>query len=155
MKKILPILGWLPRYRRKDLAGDLTAGLTVAVMLVPQGMAYAMLAGLPPVVGLYAAVIPLFAYSLFGTSRQLAVGPVAMDSLLVATGVGAIAASGTTEYLLLATLLAGMVGVIQLILGVLRLGALVSFLSRPVISGFTSAAAIIIDRLFGVRGARG
>lgn len=152
----LPALSWLPSYDRRDLGGDLSAGLTVAVMLIPQGMAYAMLAGLPPIVGLYASVFPLLAYALLGTSRQLAVGPVAMVSLLVATGVGAIAPAGSAEYVALAIALAGMVGVLQLAMGVLRLGALVTFLSHPVVSGFTSAAAIIIglsqlEHLLGVR----
>jgi SulP family sulfate permease len=140
----IPAAQWLPRYDRSNLAGDVTAGLTVAVMLIPQGMAYAMLAGLPPIVGLYASIFPLFVYALFGTSRQLAVGPVAMMSLLTATGVGALAEQGTAEYVLLAVVLMGMVGVLQAALGVFRLGSLVSFLSHPVISGFTSAAALII-----------
>ncbi|RZO57782.1 MAG: solute carrier 26 family protein, partial [Sandaracinaceae bacterium] len=145
LTKWVPALGWLRGYdARRDLAGDVSAGLTVAVMLIPQGMAYAMLAGLPPVIGLYASVVPLLVYALLGTSRQLAVGPVAMVSLLVATGVGALAEAGSSEYVLLAVVLAGMVGVLQLAMGVFRLGKLVTFLSHPVISGFTSAAAIII-----------
>ena len=145
LTKWVPALGWMRGYdARRDLAGDVSAGLTVAVMLIPQGMAYAMLAGLPPVIGLYASVVPLLVYALLGTSRQLAVGPVAMVSLLVATGVGALAEAGSSEYVLLAVVLAGMVGVLQLAMGVLRLGKLVTFLSHPVISGFTSAAAIII-----------
>ncbi len=144
LSRFVPALTWVPAYDRTHLTGDIVAGLTVAVMLIPQGMAYAMLAGLPPIVGLYASVFPLLAYALFGTSRQLAVGPVAMDSLLVALGVGAIAEAGSAAYIALAVLLAGMVGVFQVSMGVLRLGRLVSFLSHPVISGFTSAAAIII-----------
>ncbi|HJL19741.1 MAG TPA: solute carrier family 26 protein [Sandaracinaceae bacterium LLY-WYZ-13_1] len=145
LRRWIPALDWLRGYdRKKDLPGDLTAGLTVAVMLIPQAMAYAMLAGLPPIVGLYASVFPLFIYALFGTSRQLAVGPVAMVSLLVATGVGAIAEPGSQAFIVYAVVVAGMVGVIQLAMGVFRLGALVSFLSHPVISGFTSAAALII-----------
>lgn len=144
ISRFLPILHWLPRYRRADLSGDITAGLTVAVMLVPQSMAYALLAGLPPVVGLYAALVPPALYALFGTSRQLAVGPVAMDSLLVAMGVGALAETGTDTYLAMAVLLGAMVGAIQLVLGLVRAGFLVNFLSRPVVSGFTSAAALII-----------
>lgn len=142
--RFLPILHWLPNYRRADLSGDVIAGLTVAVMLVPQSMAYALLAGLPPVVGLYAALVPPALYALFGTSRQLAVGPVAMDSLLVAMGVGALAESGSDTYLAMAILLAAMVGAIQLVLGLVRAGFLVNFLSKPVVSGFTSAAALII-----------
>lgn len=140
----LPSLSWIRNYDRKWLKGDLAAGLTVGIMLIPQGMAYALLAGLPPIYGLYAATLPLIIYALLGTSRQLAVGPVAMDSLLTATAVGALAAAGTGEYLELAILLALMVGVIQLIAGVARLGFLVDLLSRPIISGFTSAAALII-----------
>lgn len=135
---------WLDLVTRETLTADVSAGLTVAVMLVPQAMAYAMLAGLPPIVGLYASVVPLLAYALFGTSRQLAVGPVAMVSLLTATGVGAIAAHGTDAYLGAALILALMVGALQVAMGVFRLGYLVNFLSHPVLSGFTSAAALII-----------
>ncbi len=113
-------------------------------MLIPQGMAYAMIAGLPPVFGLYAALVPQFVYALLGTSRQLAVGPVAMDSLLVASGLGALALSSIDEYIAMAIFLALFMGGIQLAFGLLRMGFLVTFLSRPVISGFTSAAAIII-----------
>ncbi|MCO4768979.1 MAG: solute carrier family 26 protein [Deltaproteobacteria bacterium] len=135
---------WLADYSRATFSSDLSAGITVAVMLIPQAMAYAMLAGLPPVVGLYASVVPLLVYAFVGTSRQLAVGPVAMVSLLTATGVGAIAASGTEAYLAAAILLALMVGAVQMAMGFLRLGYLVNFLSHPVLSGFTSAAALII-----------
>lgn len=140
----LPITRWLPAMRREDISPDVIAGITVAVMLVPQAMAYALLAGLPPVVGLYAALVPPALYALFGTAPQLAVGPVAMDSLLVATTVGALATGGTADYLALATLLALLVGAIQLGLGLARAGFLVNFLSKPVVSGFTSAAALII-----------
>jgi SulP family sulfate permease len=147
MKKLaawIPLIGTLRGYERRDLRGDLQAGLTTAVMLVPQAMAYAMLAGLDPIIGLYASVVPVVLYALFGSSRQLAVGPVAMVSLLVATGVGGLAEPGSPEYLALAITLAGMVGLVQLAMGVLRLGALVRLLSHPVVSGFTSAAALII-----------
>lgn len=113
-------------------------------MLIPQGMAYAMIAGLPPVFGLYAALVPQIVYALMGTSRQLAVGPVAMDSLLVASGLGALALSGLEEYIAMALFLALFMGGIQLLFGLLKMGFLVNFLSKPVISGFTSAAAIII-----------
>src|SRR5690606_38250259 len=123
-----------------DLRGDVSAGLTVGIMLIPQGMAYAMLAGLPPIYGLYASLVPLILYAIFGTSRQLSVGPVAMVALMVATGVSSIAEPGTDEYIALAILLAFMIGVIQLIMGILRMGFLVNFLSHPVITGFTSAA---------------
>ena len=155
LKKYIPILDWLPRYKKSFLKGDISAGLTVGVMLVPQGMAYAMIAGLPPVYGLYAAIFPQIVYAIFGTSRQLAVGPVAMDSLLVAAGVSTIASVGSDEYIAIALMLALLMGAIQLLFGILRLGFLVDFLSKPVISGFTSAAALIIGfnqfkHLFGV-----
>lgn len=144
LKNNIPAFDWLTNYKKGDLKGDLSAGLTVGVMLIPQGMAYAMIAGLPPIYGLYASTIPLIIYALLGTSRQLAVGPVAMVSLLTATGIGAIAGGGTEMYILLAITLALFVGLIQFFLGVFRLGFLVNFLSHPVISGFTSAAALII-----------
>lgn len=144
LKSYFPAFDWITNYRRDDLKGDLSAGLTVGVMLIPQGMAYAMIAGLPPIYGLYASTIPLLIYALLGTSRQLAVGPVAMVSLLTAAGVGALAEGGTEAYLQMAILLALLVGGIQFLLGVFRLGFLVNFLSHPVISGFTSAAALII-----------
>ncbi|MEZ4899281.1 MAG: solute carrier family 26 protein [Saprospiraceae bacterium] len=141
---VLPVLDWLPKYQTSDLRGDLSAGLTVGVMLIPQGMAYAMLAGLPPIYGLYASTIPLLIYALFGTSRQLAVGPVAMVSLLTAAGVGLLAETGTEHFITLAIALSLFTGIMQFLLGVFRLGFLVNFLSYPVISGFTSAAALII-----------
>lgn len=144
IKQWIPAADWLPNYRKQDLTGDVVAGITVAMMLIPQAMSYAMLAGLPPYIGLYASVLPLIAYAFFGTSRQLAVGPVAMVALLVSSGVGAIAETGSSQYIALAILLALMVGVIQLAMGVFRLGFLTNFLSHPVISGFTSAAALII-----------
>lgn len=160
IKSILPILDWLPNYNKQHLKGDVNAGLTVGIMLIPQGMAYAMLAGLPPIYGLYAAIVPQLIYAIFGTSRQLGVGPVAMDSLLVAVTVSQFAQVESTQYINLAILLALMVGVIQILMGFLRLGALVNFLSHPVISGFTSAAAIIISAsqlkyLMGVDAVRG
>jgi sulfate permease, SulP family len=123
---------------------DLGAGLTVGAMLVPQGMAYALIAGVPPIYGLYASLVPLVAYALLGTSRQLAVGPVAMISLLVAAGIGPLASGDPQRYVELAVLLALMVGVLQLAMGLLRFGFLTSFLSLPVLAGFTSAAALII-----------
>lgn len=144
IKQYLPALEWLPNYKKEWLSGDLSAGLTVGVMLIPQGMAYAMIAGLPPINGLYASTLPLVLYALFGTSRQLAVGPVAMVSLLAAAGIGALNPSSPETYVLLAVTLAFLVGLFQLLMGIFRLGFLVNFLSHPVISGFTSAAAIII-----------
>lgn len=142
-KQYFPILEWLPKYNSTFFKGDLIAGLTVGVMLIPQGMAYAMLAGMPPIYGLYASIIPLILYAIFGTSRQLAVGPVAMVALLIAAGVGELV-TDPTEFIGLAILLALMVGLIQLLMGLFRLGFLVNFLSHPVIAGFTSAAALII-----------
>jgi SulP family sulfate permease len=141
---VFPIVGWLRGYQRADFGPDLVAGLTTAVMLVPQAMGYALLAGLPPIHGLYAAVAPLILYAVLGTSRHLAVGPVAMDSILVAGAVGAIAVIGTENYILVAAALGMMVGAIQAGLGFLRAGFLVNFLSRPVVAGFTAAAALII-----------
>ena len=140
----MPILEWLPQYKKSYLRGDLLAGLTVGIMLVPQGMAYGLLAGLPPIYGLYAGIIPLFLYAFFGTSRQLSVGPVALVSLLILSGIGAIAEQGTMEFVGLAITTALIAGAIQILLGTLRLGFLINFLSHPVISGFTSAAALII-----------
>ncbi|MCO4762766.1 MAG: solute carrier family 26 protein [Myxococcales bacterium] len=144
LRRTFPILGWLPNYDRSHLGGDVAAGLTTAVMLIPQAMAYAMLAGLPPVVGLYASMVPLVVYAALGTSRQLAVGPVAMVSLLVASGVGALAEPGSTDYVTLAVTTALTVGILQTVMGGAKLGFLVNFLSHPVVSGFTSAAALII-----------
>lgn len=144
MRRFFPFLDWLPNYKKSYFSKDLVAGLTVGIILIPQGMAYAMIAGLPPVYGLYASLLPIMVYVFLGTSRQLAVGPVAMDSLLVAAGLGALAITGVENYIAMAIFLSFMVGVIQLFLGLFRMGFLVNFLSRPVISGFTSAAAIII-----------
>jgi SulP family sulfate permease len=144
LKQYMPFLSWMVPYKKEFLAGDLSAGLTVGVMLIPQGMAYSMLAGLPPIYGLYASTIPLIIYALFGTSRQLAVGPSAMVALLTSTGVGALAVLGSSEFVAMAILLAMLVGIIQLAMGVFRLGFVVNFLSHPVIAGFTSAAAVII-----------
>lgn len=145
MQQWFPLWRQLQHYDLKtDLKGDLNAALIVAIMLIPQGMAYAMLAGLPPVMGLYASTVPLFIYALMGTSRQLAVGPVAMVSLLIFTGVSGLAEPGSAEYISYVILLALMTGVIQLLFGVLKLGGITKFISHAVISGFTSAAAIVI-----------
>ena len=143
-KSYIPILEWLPNYKKDWLKGDLGAGLTVGVMLIPQGLAYASIAGLPPVYGLYASIIPIIIYAIFGTSRQLAVGPVAMVSLLIATAIGSFEGLSASDYISYAILLAFLVGAFQFLLGVFRLGFLVNFLSHPVVSGFTSAAALII-----------
>lgn len=144
LKEFVPILSWLPGYSKADLQGDLGAGLTVGIMLIPQGMAYAMLAGLAPIHGLYAVTVPLILYAVFGTSRQLAVGPVAMVSLLTAAGIAGLSPASPEEYLMYALTLALLVGLIQFSMGALKLGFVVNFLSHPVINGFTSAAAIII-----------
>jgi SulP family sulfate permease len=144
MQKFIPLLQWLPKYQKENLSTDLIAGLTVGVILIPQGMAYAMIAGLPPVYGLYAALMPVLGYLFLGTSRQVSVGPVAMDSLLVAAGLGTLALTGVENYITMAIFLAFMVGSIQFLLGVFKMGFLVNFLSKPVISGFTSAAALVI-----------
>lgn len=144
IRQFLPILALAGTYGREKLVSDLIAGVIVAIMLVPQSMAYAGLAGLPPEVGLYASIVPLIVYGLLGTSRSLAVGPVAIVSLLVMSGISGLAEVGSTQYVQLALTLALLVGVIQFVMGVLRLGFLVNFLSHPVLSGFTSAAAIVI-----------
>jgi sulfate permease, SulP family len=154
-KKYIPILSWLPSYNKAALSGDLSAGLTVGVMLIPQGIAYAMIAGLPPIYGLYTAMTPQVIYAIFGTSRQLSVGPTAMDSLIVAAGITSIATVGPDNYIATAIMLAFLMGLMQLAFGVFKLGFLVNFLSKPVISGFTSAAAIIIGlnqlkHIFGI-----
>lgn len=141
--QFLPILNWLPNYDRRSLTSDGMAGLIVAIMLVPQGMAYALLAGLPPEVGLYASIVPLVFYGLLGSSRTLAVGPVAIVSLMVASTLGELGESGA-GYIAGAVLLAFLSGAILLGMGLARLGFIVNFLSHPVISGFSSAAALVI-----------
>ncbi len=140
----IPSLNWLRTYSKAQWRGDLPSGVTVGIMLIPQGMAYATIAGLPVVYGLYAALVPQIVYGFLGTSRHLAVGPVAMDSLLVAAGVGGLALAGTDRYIELALLLSFMIGLIQWAMGMLRMGFMVHFLSKPVIGGFTSAAALLI-----------
>ena len=144
IKKIIPILEWLPQYNTSLFKGDVLAGITVGIILIPQGIAYALIAGLPPIYGLYCALVPQVMYAIFGSSRQVAIGPVAMDSLIVATGVSTLALAGSDSYISIAILLALMVGAIQFIMGVFRLGFIVNFLSKPVITGFSSAIAIII-----------
>ncbi|MFN5790222.1 MAG: SulP family inorganic anion transporter, partial [Bacteroidota bacterium] len=144
LKTFFPILELLESYSKDDFKKDVYAGLIVGIILVPQGMAYAMLAGLPPIHGLYAVTIPLLVYAILGTSRQLAVGPVAMDSILTASAIQAYAVLGSHAYVETALTLALLVGIIQFLMGVFRMGFLVNFLSQPVISGFTSAAALII-----------
>ncbi len=142
--KYLPILDWAPKYTSKILVNDLLVAVIVTIMLIPQSLAYATLAGLPPEVGLYASIAPLIVYAIFGTSRALAVGPVAVASLMTATAIAPFAAQGSPEYLGAAVALALISGFLLIILGVLRLGFLANFLSQPVISGFITASGIQI-----------
>lgn len=144
LQKTFKIVTWLPDYNRSQLAGDLKAGLTTGMMLIPQGMAYAVIAGMPPIYGLYAGVIPLLVYPFFGTSKHLSVGPVAVDMLIVAAGVGMITSPNNSDFIGLVILLTMMTGILQLLMGTFRMGALFNFFSRPVIAGFTMAAPIII-----------
>ena len=144
LKRIFPFLNWIQEFSPATLRADFIGGLTVALVLIPQSMAYAQLAGLPAYYGLYAAFLPPMIASLFGSSRQLATGPVAVVSLMVAAALEPIATAGGEEYITYAILLALMVGVFQLLLGLLRLGLVVNFLSHPVVNGFTCAAALII-----------
>ena len=152
--RFFPFISWWP-LRGETLRADLIAGITVALVLIPQSMAYAQLAGLPAYYGLYAAFLPGMIAALWGSSAQLATGPVAVVSLLTASALAPLAATGSEQFIALAVLLALMVGVMQLTLGVFKLGVVVSFLSHPVIVGFTNAAAIIIglsqiNKLFGI-----
>lgn len=140
----LPILDWGRRYDKSIFTNDLIAAVIVTIMLIPQSLAYALLAGLPPVVGLYASILPLVAYAIFGTSRTLAVGPVAVVSLMTASAAGAVAAQGTAQYMEAAITLAALSGVMLAVLGILRMGFLANLLSHPVISGFITASGILI-----------
>lgn len=144
LKKTFRIAGWLPEYNSQKFGGDLTAGLTTGVMFIPQGMAYAVIAGVPPIYGLYAGVIPLLIYPLLGTSKNLSIGPVAIDMLIVAAGVSLLAEQNTERYIALTILLSMMAGGLQLLMGSMRLGAVLNIFSRPVIAGFTLAAPLII-----------
>jgi SulP family sulfate permease len=153
--RIFPFLGWFKGYNTTYLRLDFISGLTVALVLIPQSMAYAQLAGLPPYYGLYAAFIPPMMASLFGSSYQLATGPVAIVSLMTATALEPLATAGSDAFIAYAIILALLVGIFQLFLGVLRLGLVVNLLSHPVVNGFTNAAAIIIatsqlSKIFGV-----
>lgn len=155
LTKVFPFLKWLQGYTVAALRVDMIAGLTVALVLIPQSMAYAQLAGLPPYYGLYASLLPPMIAALFGSSRQLATGPVAVVSLMTFASLAPLAIVGSERFVSYAILLALMVGLFQLALGVLRLGLVVNFLSHPVVNGFTNAAAIIIatsqlSKLFGV-----
>lgn len=142
--RYFPILSWAREYDRSTLSSDLLAAVIVTIMLIPQSLAYAMLAGLPPIMGLYASILPLFAYAIFGTSRTLAVGPVAVVSLMTASAAGAIAVPGSAEYIEAAITLAFISGIMLAAMGFLRLGFLANLLSHPVISGFITASGILI-----------
>ncbi|MBV7258472.1 sulfate permease [Erythrobacter sp. WH158] len=144
MRRYLPILEWGRTYNRSILTDDLMAAVIVTIMLIPQSLAYALLAGLPPVVGLYASILPLLLYAIFGTSRTLAVGPVAVISLMTASAASAVADQGTAAYLEAAITLAMLSGIMLAILGLLRAGFLANLLSHPVISGFITASGILI-----------
>ena len=143
-QRYLPILDWGRTYDRGTLSSDLIAAVIVTLMLIPQSLAYALLAGLPPVVGLYASILPLIAYAIFGTSRTLSVGPVAVVSLMTAAVAGKVAAGGTAEYLAATIALAALSGIMLTAMGLLRLGFLANLLSHPVVSGFITASGIII-----------
>jgi SulP family sulfate permease len=144
LKRYLPILDWGRRYDRETLTSDLIAAVIVTIMLIPQSLAYALLAGLPPEMGLYASILPLVAYAIFGTSRALAVGPVAVVSLMTAAAIGNLGFSNTADHALAAITLAFLSGLMLVLMGVFRLGFLANFLSHPVIAGFITASGIII-----------
>jgi sulfate permease, SulP family len=155
--KRLPVLDWGRRYNRATLGADLMAALIVTIMLVPQSLAYALLAGLPPEAGIYASILPIVLYAIFGTSRVLAVGPVAVVSLMTAAAVGQVAEAGTAGYAMAALTLALLSGGMLFAMGVLKLGFLANFLSHPVIAGFITASGILIAagqvrHLMGVQG---
>ena len=144
LKKYLPILNWSKEYNRSLFMSDFVAAIIVTIMLIPQSLAYALLAGLPAEVGLYASILPLMAYTIFGSSRFLSVGPVAVVSLMTAAAVGNFALQNTAEYLAIAVALAWISGGILIVMGLLRLGIMANFLSHPVISGFITASGLII-----------
>ncbi|MEP5152826.1 sulfate permease [Planktotalea sp.] len=153
--RYFPILKWAPNYNREAFSADAIAAVIVTIMLIPQSLAYALLAGLPPEIGLYASIAPLVIYTVFGTSMTLAVGPVAVTSLMTASAVGELMTQGTPEYLGAAIVLALISGIILIVMGIARLGFLANFLSHPVISGFITASAAIIaisqmKHIFGI-----
>lgn len=157
LRRFVPILDWGPAYGRDDFGPDLTAALIVTSILIPQALGYALLAGLPPVTGIYAAILPLVLYAIFGTSRALAVGPVAVVSLMTATALAEVADQGTMGYAVAAATLAFLSGAMLILMGVLRLGVLANFLSHPVTAGFISAAGLVIalrqlGHLLGISG---
>ncbi|WP_417616471.1 SulP family inorganic anion transporter [Oceanisphaera sp.] len=144
ISRYLPLTSWLGVYNRHTLASDMIAAVIVTIMLIPQSLAYAMLAGLPPEIGLYASILPLLAYTLFGSSRTLSVGPVAVISLMTAAAVGRLGLTNTSEYIAAAVVLALLSGIILLLMGIFKLGLLANFLSHPVISGFITASGLLI-----------
>jgi SulP family sulfate permease len=144
LARYLPVLDWGRRYDRSTLTSDLVAAAIVTIMLIPQSLAYAMLAGLPPEIGLYASILPIIAYAIFGTSRTLAVGPVAVVSLMTLAAASSVAVPGTAEFIAAALILALLSGIILVVMGVLKLGFLGNLLSHPVVSGFITASGIII-----------
>ena len=144
LRQYLPILDWGRRYDRNTFSNDMIAAVIVTIMLIPQSLAYALLAGLPPEAGIYASIAPIVLYAIFGTSRALAVGPVAVVSLLTASAIGQVADAGTAGYAIAALTLAFLSGVFLMLLGVFRLGFLANFLSHPVIAGFITASGILI-----------
>ena len=144
LRRYLPVLDWGRSYDRNALSNDMIAALIVTIMLIPQSLAYALLAGLPPEAGIYASIVPILLYALFGTSRALAVGPVAVVSLLTASAIGQVAEQGTAGYAVAALTLAFLSGGFLFLLGVFRLGFLANFLSHPVIAGFITASGILI-----------
>ncbi|MDR5874807.1 sulfate permease [Halomonas sp. CUBES01] len=144
LKRYLPILSWLPYYHKRLLGADLLAGLIVTVMVIPQSLAYALLAGLPAVVGLYASILPQLVYTLFGTSRTLAVGPVAIIALMTGAALSSVAAPGSETYLQAALVLSLLSGLMLVAMGLLKMGFFSNFLSHPVISGFLTASGILI-----------
>ena len=155
--KYFPILGWIKHYSYDDFANDSVAAIVVTIMLIPQSLAYALLAGLPPEIGLYASIIPLVLYSIFGTSKTLAVGPVAVIALMTFAACSKFANPGTTEFVSIAIIIAILSGIILLVMGILKLGFITNFLSHPVISGFITASGLIIaasqlKHIFGVNG---
>ncbi|WP_404413284.1 sulfate permease [Vreelandella aquamarina] len=144
IKRYFPILSWLPHYHRRLLGADVLAGLIVTMMVIPQSLAYALLAGLPAVVGLYASILPQLVYTLFGTSRTLAIGPVAIIALMTAGALSSVAPAGSAAYLEAALVLAVLSGVMLIVMGLLKMGFFSNFLSHPVISGFLTASGILI-----------
>jgi SulP family sulfate permease len=144
LRRFFPVLDWGRDYNRGALADDLLAALIVTIMLIPQSLAYAMLAGLPPEAGLYASIVPIMLYAVFGTSRSLAVGPVAVVSLMTASAIGEVAQQGTAGYAVAALTLAFLSGSMLVLMGLFRLGFLANFLSHPVVSGFITASGLLI-----------